>query len=56
LSWRPLDSIRADLTLVLLTADEPAPREFRDAMTTSLGPLGYTSDNDSLAFSITWIQ
>jgi hypothetical protein len=56
LSWRPRDSIRADLSLLLLLADEPAPRSFQDAMRTTLGPIGYASDNDSLVLSIAWIK
>jgi hypothetical protein len=55
LSWRPSDALQMDLALLIVTAPEDAPRELRDAMTTSLGPLGYTSDTDSLILGITWI-
>jgi hypothetical protein len=55
LSWRPSDSLQMDLALLVVTAPEDAPRELPDAMTTSLGPLGYASDTDSLIIGLTWI-
>jgi hypothetical protein len=56
LTWRARDSLRADLALLLLLAEEPAPRSFAEAMGSTHGPIGQASDNDSLVLSLTWIQ
>ena len=56
LSWRPRDSLKLDMALLLLMAPSSAPQAFVEAMDTSVGPLGYVADNDSLIVSVTWIQ